>query len=129
MALTGGSAFSAALMQINPFGLLFTCLVPRILEGWLCGLIFQAVKRISKNGAYIVASLSCPLLNTLFFMGSLVLFFYNTDYIQGIASGLGAANPLLFVVLFVGLQGAIEAAACTILGSAVSRALGAAFRQ
>ena len=24
MALTGGSAFSAALMQINPFGLLFT---------------------------------------------------------------------------------------------------------
>ena len=129
MALTGGSAFSAALMQINPFGLLFTCLVPRILEGWLCGLIFQAVKRISKNGAYIVASLSCPLLNTLFFMGSLVLFFYNTDYIQGIASGLGAANPLLFVVLFVGLQGAIEAVACTLLGSAVSRALGAAFRQ
>lgn len=129
MALTGGSAFSAALMQINPFGLLFTCLVPRILEGWICGLIFQAAKRVSKNGAYVVASLSCPLLNTLFFMGSLVLFFYNTDYIQGIASGLGAANPLIFVVLFVGLQGAIEAIACTILGSAVSRALGAAFRQ
>lgn len=129
MALTGGSAFSAALMQINPFGLLFTCLVPRILEGWICGLIFQAAKRVSKNGAYVVASLSCPLLNTLFFMGSLVLFFYNTDYIQGLASGLGAANPLIFVVLFVGLQGAIEAIACTILGSAVSRALGAAFRQ
>ncbi len=129
MALTGGSAFSAALMQINPFGLLFTCLVPRILEGWICGLIFQAAKRVSKNGAFLVASLSCPLLNTLFFMGSLVLFFYNTDYIQGIASGLGAANPLIFVILFVGIQGAIEAVACTILGSAVSRALAAAFRQ
>lgn len=129
MALTGGSAFSAALMQINPFGLLFTCLVPRILEGWICGLIFQAAKRVSKNGAFLIASLSCPLLNTLFFMGSLVLFFYNTDYIQGIASGLGAANPLIFVILFVGIQGAIEAVACTILGSAVSRALAAAFRQ
>ena len=83
MALTGGSAFSAALLQINPFGLLFTCLVPRILEGWICGLIFQLVKKFSKNGAFIVASLSCPLLNTLFFMSSLVLFFYNTEYIPG----------------------------------------------
>ena len=101
MALTGGSAFSAALMQINPFGLLFTCLVPRILEGWICGLIFQLVKKFSKNGAFIVASLSCPLLNTLFFMSSLVLFFYNTEYIQGLVTKLGATNPLIFVILFV----------------------------
>ena len=124
MALTGGSAFSAALLQINPF-----CLVPRILEGWICGLIFQLVKKFSKNGAFIVASLSCPLLNTLFFMSSLVLFFYNTEYIQGLVTKLGATNPLIFVILFVGVQGAIEAVACTILGSAVSRALAAAFRQ
>ena len=68
MALTGGSAFSAALLQINPFGLLFTLLVPRILEGWLCGLIFAALKKVSKNGAFVIASLSCPLLNTLLFM-------------------------------------------------------------
>ena len=119
MALTGGSAFSAALLQINP----------RILEGWICGLIFQLVKKFSKNGAFIVASLSCPLLNTLFFMSSLVLFFYNTEYIQGLVTKLGATNPLIFVILFVGVQGAIEAVACTILGSAVSRALAAAFRQ
>ena len=79
MAMTGGSAFSAALLQINPFGLLFTLLVPRILEGWLCGLVFQAVKKFSKNGAYIAASLACPVLNTVLFMSSLVLFFYRTD--------------------------------------------------
>lgn len=30
-----------------------------------------------------MASLSCPLLNTLFFMTSLVVVFYNTEYIQG----------------------------------------------
>ena len=58
MALTGGSAFSAALLQINPFGLLFTVLVPRILEGWLCGLIFAALKKVFKNGAFIIASLA-----------------------------------------------------------------------
>ncbi len=129
MALTGGSAFSAALLQINPFGLLFTLLVPRILEGWLCGLIFAALKKVSKNGAFVIASLSCPLLNTLLFMSSLVLFFFHTEYIQNITSGLGTSNPLFFVVLFVGIQGAIEAVVCTILGSAVSRALTAALKK
>lgn len=129
MALTGGSAFSAALLQINPFGILFTLLVPRILEGWLCGLVFQAVKKVSKNGAFIAASLACPLLNTLLFMSSLVLFFYQTDYIQNLASKLGAANPFLFVVLFVGVQGAVEAVVCTFLASAVSRGLAAALKQ
>ena len=124
MALTGGSAFSAALLQINPFGLLFT-----VLEGWLCGLIFAALKKVFKNGAFIIASLSCPLLNTLLFMSSLVLFFFHTEYIQNIASGLGTSNPLFFVVLFVGIQGAIEAVVCTILGSAVSRALTAALKK
>ena len=129
MAMTGGSAFSAALLQINPFGLLFTLLVPRILEGWLCGLVFQAVKKFSKNGAYITASLACPVLNTVLFMSSLVLFFYRTDYIQSLASKLGAANPFIFVVLFVGLQGLIEAVVCTFLASAVSRGLAAALKQ
>ena len=55
--------------------------------------------------------------------------FSNTEYIQGLVTKLGATNPLIFVILFVGVQGAIEAVACTILGSAVSRALAAAFRQ
>ena len=112
MAMTGGSAFSAALLQINPFGLLF-----------------QAVKKFSKNGAYIAASLACPVLNTVLFMSSLVLFFYRTDYIQSLASKLGAANPFIFVVLFVGLQGLIEAVVCTFLASAVSRGLAAALKQ
>ena len=129
MALTGGSAFSAALLQINPFGLLFTCLVPRILEGWICGLIFQLVKKFSKNGAFIVASLSCPLLNTLFFMSSLVVFFYNTDYIQGFVSTFGVTNPFAFVIAFVGVQGAIEAIVCFLLAGAISRALGTALHK
>ena len=129
MALTGGSAFSASLLQINPFGLLFTCLVPRILEGWICGLIFQLVKKFSKNGAFIVASLSCPLLNTLFFMSSLVVFFYNTDYIQGFVSTFGVTNPFAFVIAFVGVQGAIEAIVCFLLAGAISRALGTALHK
>ncbi len=127
-AMTGGSPFSSMLLSINPMALAFTCLVPRILEGWLCGLIFMAAKRTMKHFAYAAASLACPLLNTLLFMSSLVLFFYNTEYVQGIVSSLGADNPLMFVVLFVGIQGVIEALACTLVGSTVSRTLSKALK-
>ena len=128
-ALMGSSAFSAMLFNINPVGTAFTCLVPRVLEGWLCGLLFPAVRKISKNGAYFAASLACPLLNTFFFMSSLVLIFYHTEYIQGFVETLGVTNPLMFVVAFVGTQGLVEAVACTLISSMVSRTLGAALKQ
>ena len=127
--MTGGSPFSSMLLSINPLALAFTCLVPRVLEGWLCGLIFAALRPRFKNASYFIACLACPLLNTVLFMSSLILFFYNTDYVQGLAASLGASNPLIFVILFVGIQGAIEAAACTVLGSAVSRTLAAALKR
>lgn len=128
-AMMGTSAFSVMLMNINPVGTFITCLIPRILEGWLCGLIFMALKKLWKNGSYFVASLACPLLNTLFFMSFLVVFFYNTDYIQGIVETLGVANPFAFVVAFVGVQGAVEAIVCFLVASAVSRALGVALKK
>lgn len=128
-ALMGSSAFSAMLFSINPLGTAFTCLVPRVLEGWLCGLVFLLVRKLSKNGAYFVASLACPLLNTLFFMSSLVMIFYSTEYMQGFAEALGVTNPLMFVIAFVGIQGLVEALACTLIASVVSRTLAAALKQ
>ena len=128
-AFMGTSTFSAMLLNINPFGTAFICLVPRVLEGWLCGLVYVGVRKISKNGAYFAASLACPLMNTLFFMSSLVLFFYHTEYIQGFVQTLGVKNPLMFVIAFVGVQGLIEAAACFLIASAVSRTLAAALKQ
>ena len=124
-----GVGFGAILLQINPLGTAFTCIVPRLLEGWLCGLVFRTVRRFSKNGSYLAASLSCPLLNTVLFMSALVLIFYHTEYIQGLAAGLGVTNPLMFVVLFVGLQGLVEAGVCFVVASAVSRTLAGALKQ
>lgn len=128
-ALQGTSPFSAMLMSINPVGLAITCFIPRILEGWLCGLIFAALRKRWKNASYFLASLSCPLLNTLLFMSSLVIFFYNTEYIQGFASALGVTNPFAFVIAFVGVQGTVEAVVCFVVASAVSRALGVALKR
>ena len=129
MALTGSSAFAAMLLSISPVGTFITCIVARVLEGWLTGLIFAALykKASTKKISYYIASLACPLLNTLFFM--LCIFFYNTEYIQGIASGLGVGNPILFVAAFVGIQGLIEAGICFVIGSIVSRALFSALKR
>ena len=129
MAVTGSSAFAAALFNINPFGTFIVCIVARVLEGWITGLIFKAIRGKIKNGAYLVASLACPLLNTLFFMSTLVLIFYNTDYIQGIVSSLGVSNPVVFVAAFVGVQGLIEAGFCFVVGSIVSKALSVALKR
>lgn len=130
-ALTGGSAFSAMLLSISPVGTFVTCIIPRVLEGWLAGLLFTALYKSMKTRkiSYYAACLACPLLNTFFFMGFLCIFFYKTEYIQGIAAGLGVSNPILFVAAFVGVQGLIEAAICFVLGSIISRTLFAALRR
>ncbi len=121
----GMSPFGAMLLSINPLFTFLVCVPTRILMGWLTGLFYQAflkwgsLKRISLP----LANLCCPLLNTLFFMGTLTVFFYQSDYVQGIAASLGAKNPLVFILLFVGVNGLVEAAACFVVGSAVSQAL------
>ncbi len=120
----GMSAFGTVLLGINPIGTFITCIVARTLMGWLTGLIFQGLRKLKWNTiATYIANLCCPLLNTLFFMSCIVIFFYNTDYIQGFAQALGATNPFTFVLLFVGVNGLVEAVLCFIVGSAISKAL------
>lgn len=123
-----GGTFGSMLLSINPIGTMVTCIVPRVLEGFLCGVVFQGIHRVSKNSAYFAASLACPLLNTVFFMGAVVLIFYHTEFIQGFVQTLGATNPLMFVALFVGVQGLIEAGVCFLIASAVSRTLAVALK-
>ena len=121
----GMSPFGAVLLGINPVYTFLVCVVSRVLMGWLTGLIYQGLKKIKpiSGVSVVIANLIGPLLNTFFFMSSLVLFFYRTEFIQGLAETLGAANPLAFVAAFVGVNGVVEAAACFVVGSAVSKAL------
>lgn len=121
----GMSPFGAVLLSINPVYTFIVCVFSRVLMGWLTGLLYQLFLKCSplKKVSVVLANLCCPLLNTLFFMGALTLFFYQTDYIQGIAQGMGAGNPLIFVLLFVGVNGLVEAIACFVAGSAISQAL------
>lgn len=121
----GASPFGAILLGVNPIGTFIVCVVARVLMGWLTGLVFRAMKKGHYTGgiAHAGASLVGPLLNTFFFMTLLILFFYRTDFIQGIAGQLGTTNVFAFVLAFVGINGLVEAIACFVLGAAVSKAL------
>lgn len=124
-AAFGMSPFGAALFAINPIYTAIMCLVPRILMGLIAGLVSKAFAASEKPSVNVgvrsaVTCLITPMLNTVMFMGLLVLFFWNTEYIQGFAAGKGA---LPFVFAFVGLNGLLEIAASLVVGSAVSVAL------
>ena len=99
-AITGASAMTGALFQVSPVNTFILCVGMRVLMGLCCGLIFSSLKRFDKPGtwSYIVSAMSAPFLNTVFFMGWIVLAFYGCDYVQNLVSVKGAANPFMFVV-------------------------------
>jgi uncharacterized membrane protein len=121
----GASVFGATLLAINPFYTFVVTIVARVLMGWITGLIFKGLQKIDKTKllSFGAASLIGPLLNTFFFMGFLILFFYQTDYIQGFVTAMGAKSVLTFIVMFVGLQGLVEALVCFVASTAISKAL------
>ena len=124
-AVTGASALSVALVQGSPGNTFILCVGMRVRMGVCVGLIFNAVKNFDKPGtwSYIVSAMCAPALNTLFFMGYIVLAFYGCDYVQNLVSVKGAANPFMFVVLLVGVQGVAEFLVSGILGGIVARAV------
>ena len=67
-----------------------------------------------------LGGLAAPVLNTAFFMGFLVLIFYNCEYVQNLAGTLGATNAFMFIVLLVGVQAIFEWVICCLVAGAVS---------
>ncbi len=121
----GKSAFGVVLMGINPFLTFLVCVPTRILAGWICGLVFQALRKVDKTRllSFGAAGLSGALCNTLFFMTTLCLCFYNTDFIQGFVQAMGSANAFLFVIAFVGVNGLVEAIVCFFTGAVIAKAV------
>ncbi len=130
----GKSAFGVALMGINPVFTFLVCVPTRTLMGYLCGLIYKVLHNVlvssgektsqtRKMAVYVAASLSGALLNTLFFMSTLLLLFGSTEYIGSFMEIAGTQNHILFACWFVGVQGVVEALLCAFLGTVISRTL------
>jgi len=116
----GFSAFGAILLQINPFYTFIVTMVPRILMGWLVGVIFQALHKIDKTKiiSFAVASLSGAVINTVLFIAGLFLLFGNTDYIRS----WGPTWPAIFAII-AGVNALLEAGISLIAGTAITKAL------
>ncbi len=125
----GLSLFGATLLNINPFYTFIVCVPTRILMGYLTGVFFKGILKIdkSKTVCYFLGALVAPLLNTILFVGTLLVFFWNTDYIQSFnATG---ANVIVFFALFIGIQGLVEAGITCVAGGAVSKAVSTVVRK
>ena len=87
-AVTGASAMTGALFQVSPVNTVILCVGMRVLMGVCVGLIFNAIKGLDKAGtwSYLISAMCAPALNTLFFMGYIVLAFYSCDYVQNLVS-------------------------------------------
>ena len=130
-AISGSSIMTNAFFAISPVHTVILCVGMRALMGLCVGLLFQLLRRIDNKKilSYYVSALAAPLLNTFFFMGYIVLFFYQTDYIQNLVSAKGAANPFMFVILLVGVQGLIEMVVCTLTGGSAAKGVAVALRK
>lgn len=118
----GMSQFGATLLGIDAVRTFLVCMVSRVLMGWLCGLIFRALHHFDKTRflSYAAASLSAALLNTVFFVGLLMLLFGQSDFILGMRGGM---NLIAFLAAFVGINGLVEAFVAFALGTAISKAV------
>ncbi len=122
----GLDLFGTTLFGINPVYTFIMCIVPRVLMGYLCGIIYKFVARRKKKFALVFASFMAPVLNTVFFMSLLLLFFGESDYIMGIRNG---ADLLPFLVAFIGLNGVMEIVTTTVIAPPVASVVKKAIKK
>ena len=130
-AITGKSLMTAAFFAVSPFMTVLLCIGTRTLVGYLTGLLFRVFQKFDRHRiwSYFAGGLLAPMLNTILFMGFIVLFFYHTEFVQNLAAKKGAVNPLMFVVLVVGVQGLIEWATGLVIGGAVAKGVALALKR
>ena len=121
LGIGGTSAMGVILFEINPFFAFVQRFVPRLLAGLLAALVYKGAKKITNSTfACFATGFSAALLNTVLFMGALVLLFGNTDYVQGLMNG---RNVIVFICAFVGVNAVVEMVAASVVVGVVGKVL------
>ena len=121
LGIGGSSAMGVILFDINPFLAFVQRFVPRVMAGFLVGVIYDTARRFCKSGlAGGIAGFCAALLKTVLFMGALVLLFGNTQYLTDLIAG---RNVILFICTFVGINAVAEMLAATVVTAALCSAL------
>lgn len=117
----GKDLFGTTLCGINPFLTGVMCIGTRLLAGVLAALVFCGLKKIiNRYVAYYITGFCASLFNTILFTSSLILFFANTEYLQGFIAG---KNLFIFACTFVGVNAVFEIIAATLLTGLIGTAL------
>ena len=117
-----GDPFGAVLIGVSPVLAAILLIVPRILCGWLPALLFDLIRRKSKSNTIpcLVASISCPLFNTLFF--TIFLFFlFGTN--AEVLDYIGAKDIFNIIAILLTTNALVEAGVGAVVGFPVSKAL------
>ena len=121
VGIGGTSAMGMVLFEINPILTLIQRFVPRLLAGWLAGLTYRGLRKITGVGlASSITGYCAAFFNTVLFMAALVFLFGETEYLQEM---IGGRNIIVFVCSFVGVNAVIEMIAATLAVGAVCKAL------
>jgi uncharacterized membrane protein len=120
-----------AYIQPTPFNIVFLnpliSVLPRLLVGWVSGLLFQAIKnRLSERWSYTLTALVGTLMNTILVLGGIYLFAAETY-----ANALGVSQNALLGALgaVVATNGVIEVIASMIILPLVSIPLARALKR
>ncbi len=83
-AITGKSLMTGIFFQLSPLLTVLLCVGTRTLVGFLTGVLFRALQKLDKKKTWccFAGGLLAPMLNTILFMGFIVLAFYQTPFIQ-----------------------------------------------
>lgn len=116
----GLDPFGTNLMSINPFFTALLCIVPRILMGVISGLLFKALNKKIKSTivTYGISAFSGGFLNTVLFVGFLILLFRSSAVFSDYDG-----NILAIVTSLVTINAVIEWIACLFLGTTVAKAI------
>lgn len=121
----GLDAFGTTLFSMSPVKTALLCFGPRMLMGFLVGLIFEALQKskLNKFVSYTAASLLPPVFNTILFVTTFILFFKGTEFYAGLEDTFGTTNVFLFFASFCGINAVLEAVLNTVVGIPMCRAL------
>lgn len=113
LGIGGSSAMGVILFDINPFFAFIQRFVPRLVTGFLVGLIYKGARKFCKaSAAGGIAGFFAAFLNTALFMGALVLLFGQTQYLEDVIAG---RNVVVFICSFVGVNAVFEMLASTLV--------------
>lgn len=119
----GADPLGSALLIHNPVLTAIMCFLPRILIGLFSGLSYKYLSKIITNPKiyylkYVLPSFIGSVTNSVFFIGFMLLFFWNTPEIQSFGSNVLTVLGVMFTTNVF-----IEAAVCLFISAALSKVL------